>query len=231
MPAWAIHLEVTTKINEKTKFEDKKKNIFLLGNILPDILNGHVIKNISHIVPHKEAHMEKPVRIGDHIEYRYDLDGFFERYKEKFDNPFMLGYYTHLLTDFYWNDLTYGQLGIFDESKKLIGIRLNDGKEFRGSKEDIRKMKTNDFKLFSRYIYKNKLAQIPYYDEKMLDYAKDLDWLDLQKSDILEATKYLDDMANFKIELDLNSPYYSIFSNDLMERHVEKCVEFVEKKL
>ena len=27
MPAWAIHLEVTTKINEKTKFEDKKKNI------------------------------------------------------------------------------------------------------------------------------------------------------------------------------------------------------------
>lgn len=231
MPAWAIHLEVTTKINEKTKFEDKKKNIFLLGNILPDILNGHVIKNISHIVPHKEAHMEKAVQIGDHIEYRYDLDGFFGRYKEKFDNPFMLGYYTHLLTDFYWNDLTYGQLGIFDESKKLIGIRLNDGKEFRGSKEDIRKMKTNDFKLFSRYIYKNKLAQIPYYDEKMLDYAKDLDWLDLQKSDILEATKYLDDMANFKIELDLNSPYYSIFSNDLMKRYVEKCVEFVEKKL
>lgn len=79
MPAWAIHLEVTTKINEKTKFEDKKKNIFLLGNILPDILNGHVIKNISHIVPHKEAHMEKAVQIGDHIEYRYDLDGFFVR--------------------------------------------------------------------------------------------------------------------------------------------------------
>ena len=127
--------------------------------------------------------------------------------------------------------LTYGQLGIFDENKKIIGIKLNDGKEFMGSKEDIRKMKTNDFKLFSRYIYKNKLAQIPYYDEKMLDYAKDLDWLNLQKSDILEATKYLDDMANFKIELDLNSPYYSIFSNDLMERHVEKCVEFVEKKL
>ena len=95
----------------------------------------------------------------------------------------------------------------------------------------LTRRKTNDFKLFSRYIYKNKLAQIPYYDEKMLDYAKDLDWLDLQKSDILEATKYLDDMANFKIELDLNSPYYSIFSNDLMERHVEKCVEFVEKKL
>ena len=28
MPAWAIHLEVTTKINEKIKLEDKEKNIF-----------------------------------------------------------------------------------------------------------------------------------------------------------------------------------------------------------
>ncbi len=44
MPAWAIHLEVTTKINEKIKLEDKEKKYILLGNILPDILNGHVIK-------------------------------------------------------------------------------------------------------------------------------------------------------------------------------------------
>ena len=83
MPSWAIHLGVTTKINEKIKLSESEKNIFLLGNILPDILNGHVIKNISHIVPHKEAHIEKPVQVGNHIEYRYDLDGFLEKYKEK----------------------------------------------------------------------------------------------------------------------------------------------------
>ena len=161
MPSWAIHLGVTTKINEKIKLSESEKNIFLLGNILPDILNGHVIKNISHIVPHKEAHMEKPVQVGNHIEYRYDLDGFLEKYKEKFSNPLILGYYTHLLTDFYWNDLTYGQLGIFDENKNLIGIKLNNGKEYKCSKEEIRKIKTNDFKLFSNYIYENKLAKVP----------------------------------------------------------------------
>ncbi len=48
MPSWAIHLGVTTKINEKLNYQKVKKNIFLLGNILPDILNGHVIK-IYHI--------------------------------------------------------------------------------------------------------------------------------------------------------------------------------------
>ena len=45
MPSWAIHLGVTTKINEKNQINRKRKKIyFLLGNILPDILNGHVIK-------------------------------------------------------------------------------------------------------------------------------------------------------------------------------------------
>ena len=32
MPSWAIHLGVTTKINEKIKLSESEKNIFLLGN-------------------------------------------------------------------------------------------------------------------------------------------------------------------------------------------------------
>ena len=80
MPSWAIHLGVTTKINEKIKLSESEKNIFLLGNILPDILNGHVIKNISHIVPHKEAHIEKPVQVGNHPAPRPALDGFFAQF-------------------------------------------------------------------------------------------------------------------------------------------------------
>lgn len=230
MPSWAIHLGVTTKINEKIKLSESEKNIFLLGNILPDILNGHVIKNISHIVPHKEAHIEKPVQVGNHIEYRYDLDGFLEKYKEKFSNPLILGYYTHLLTDFYWNNLTYGQLGIFDENKNLIGIKLNNGKEYKCSKEEIRKIKTNDFKLFSNYIYENKLAKVPKYDEKMLEYAKELTWLDLKKDDILEAIKYLEDMAELKIQLEIDFPDYKIFTQEEMENHLNKCIKFIEEE-
>ena len=59
MPSWAIHLAVTTKLEQKINYNKSNKNIFLLGNVLPDILNGHVIKNISHIIPHKQAHFEK----------------------------------------------------------------------------------------------------------------------------------------------------------------------------
>ena len=36
--------------------------------------------------------------------------------------------------------------------------------------KEIRKIKTNDFKLFSNYIYENKLAKVPKYDEKNKKY-------------------------------------------------------------
>ena len=168
MPSWAIHLAVATQLNKKIKLNEQNKNIFLLGNILPDILNGYVIKNISHIVPHREAHMEIPVKIENHFEYRYDLKGFLEKYKEKFENPMMLGYYTHLLTDFYWNDLTYGRLGVFDKNKNLIGLKMYNEKIYMAPKAELRKIKTKDFKLFSKSIYENKCTDIPTYDEKML---------------------------------------------------------------
>lgn len=227
MPSWAIHLAVTTKLESKTNYNKTNKNIFLLGNILPDILNGHVIKNISHIVPHKQAHFEKEVQIGNHKEWRYDIQGFYETYKKQFDNPLIFGYYTHVLTDFYWNDLTYGQKGIFDDEKNLIGLQLNNGQQLLDTKEELRRTKTNDFKLFSNYIYINKLADIPKYDEKMLEYAKDVTWLDLQKNDIIETINYLEGMASLKNKIDIEEPDYRVFSEKEMMEHLEKCVNFI----
>lgn len=228
MPSWAIHLAVATQLNKKIKLNEQNKNIFLLGNILPDILNGYVIKNISHIVPHREAHMEIPVKIENHIEYRYDLKGFLEKYKEKFENPMMLGYYTHLLTDFYWNDLTYGKLGVFDKNKNLIGLKMYNEKIYMAPKAELRKIKTNDFKLFSKSIYENKCTDIPTYDEKMLEYAEELKWLDLQKCDILEGIKYLENMASLKTKLEIECPDYIIFSEKEMQEHLKKCVDFIK---
>ena len=207
MPSWAIHLAVATQLNKKIKLNEQNKNIFLLGNILPDILNGYVIKNISHIVPHREAHMEIP---------------------EKFENPMMLGYYTHLLTDFYWNDLTYGRLGVFDKNKNLIGLKMYNEKIYMAPKAELRKIKTNDFKLFSKSIYENKCTDIPTYDEKMLEYAEELKWLDLQKCDILEGIKYLENMASLKTKLEIECPDYIIFSEKEMQEHLKKCVDFIK---
>ena len=54
MPAWGIHLYTAKKINEKLKI--KNYNSFLIGNIVTDINNGYVVKNISKTKNHKETH-------------------------------------------------------------------------------------------------------------------------------------------------------------------------------
>ena len=82
----------------------------------------------------------------------------------------------------------------------------------------------------NNYIYENKLAKVPKYDEKMLEYAKELTWLDLKKDDILEAIKYLEDMAELKIQLEIDFPDYKVFTQEEMESHLSKCINFIEEE-
>lgn len=231
MPSWAIHLAVTTKLSKKLGFSEENKNLFLMGNLLPDILNGYVIKNISHVVPHKEAHFEKEVTICNHKEFRYDLEGFYEKYSKQFNNMLMFGYYTHLLTDFYWNDLVYGKTGIFDKEKNMIGLRLNNGKELIGNKELIREIKHNDFDLYSKYIYENQMAECPVFCKKLLQDAKQLDWLELQEQDILEMIEYIKGRIELKNPITVDKPYYQLYSKEFMDKNMEQCVQFVYEKV
>ena len=231
MPAWAIHLAIATKLNKNLEKTSQFKNAFLLGNIMPDILNGFVVKNISHQISHNETHFAIEVQINNHKERRHDIQGFYNKYNNKFDNPLILGYYAHILTDTFWNNIAYGEKGIFNEDKYLIGLKLANGKEFFAPKDDLRKIKTNDFKIFSKYIYENNLAEIPYYDEKILEYLKDVNWLEIDKSDIIETIKYLKEMSELEKPIEIDCPEYQIFSQKEMEKIFDNCVDMLKEKL
>ncbi len=231
MPSWAIHLAIATKLNKKLKFNNQDKNIFLLGNLLPDVLNGFLVENISHTVSHLETHFAVEVQICNHKEHRHDITGFYNKYHSKFSNPLILGYYSHIISDTFWNSTVYGTKGVLDEDKKVIGLKLKNGENFLAPRETLRKIKTNDFKIFSKYIYENNLADIPVYDEKMLEYAKDIDWLNLEKSDIQETIKYIEEMARLKKPLELECPDYQIFSQEEMQKIFDDCIEDIENKL
>ena len=228
MPSWAIHLAEAKKVSKNLNFNDKDKNIFLFGNIVPDILNGYVVDKISHKVSHDETHYQKRIQIENHYEKRYNLEKFYQDFKDKFTNPIVLGYYTHLLTDFYWNRLTYDKNGIFDENRYLIGLKGNNGKKILDKKDNLRKIKTNDFKIFSKYIYKNKLLEIPVYDEKIIEDLKDLEFLNMQEEDVLEALNYLNKVANFEIKIFLDDDKYKIYSEEEMLENLDICKRFIE---
>ena len=173
------------------------------------------------------------ILVVEHMEKRYDLRNFAEKYKSKFSNPLMLGYYVHLLTDYFWNDKTYGEHGIYDEEKNRIGLVLNDGERILCSKEKARQIKTQDFKIFSKYIYDHHLADKPEYQEKIEEYLKEIDWIILEESDIQKTIAYISDRCTGKAQVLENgeSTEYRIYSEKEMLELVDTSVVFILKMI
>lgn len=221
MPTWGMHLLTAKKLNKKLKINDY--NLFLLGNIITDINNGYLVTNVSKIIPHKDTHYysgkkdEKTGRI-----MFYDVEKFIQDNKENLHNPLVLGYVTHLLTDVYWNDLTYAEHGIHDENGKTIGLKLNNGQDLIADGEQRRKTKVNDFKIFTNYLYMNKLIDIPQYDEKAYNIAKSIKCVSLEKEDIQKAIHYIEKVKNGIPSLKLE---YKIFDEEEILENIDKCAE------
>ena len=113
----------------------KNKTAFLLGGIAPDAVSS---KESSHFFR------------GDHVDYsRYvAYQEFLEKYSSIKDNPYILGYYTHLIADDLW----------------LQGFYVPWLKNRIESDDTIANAYYNDFsllngKLLAYYGYKNELVE------------------------------------------------------------------------
>ena len=56
MPSWGVHLGIANKVLKN--IDNIDKNLFMFGNVTPDINNGYVIKNVSKIIAHKITHYD-----------------------------------------------------------------------------------------------------------------------------------------------------------------------------
>ena len=85
-----MHSIIGHKIAETLAIEDQTS--FLLGCIAPDAVFSHEEKNRSHFF------------IGDVRDFSRSVDykGFLHKYSSPEDNPYLLGYCTHLIADDIW---------------------------------------------------------------------------------------------------------------------------------
>lgn len=227
MPAWGMHLLIAKKVSEKINIKDY--NSFLIGNIVPDINNGYVIPNVSRIITHRDTHYyteEKYARTNK-VMY-YNVKKFINDNKENLTNPVVIGYITHLLTDLYWNDLAYEKHGLRNEQNELIGVKLNNGENLIADGEGRRKTKTNDFKIFTNYIYMNNLIDIPKYQEELYDMTKVINVIDITKEDIKQSIQYLNAVKKGVSTLKLE---YKIFTEEEMLENIEICAHEIVKYL
>lgn len=175
MPNWKTHLEVGKRLQETLKYNEEDYNLFLLGNILPDINNCYIVKNISKKLPHHNTHFthygyeETPSYVLFEKNYSYEIK----------TSPLVYGYFIHLFTDYSWNNDFYTKLnkrGIIEKDPTKLRI-----------------MKQDDFKVFNNKFRKNTIEINNY--ERTLNEIKIIKEISITKKDLIEVKKFLDDQG------------------------------------
>ena len=123
MASSMIHICVASEINKILKRSNRG---LLIGSIAPDISKQiNLTKLTSHF---QDANDDMP-----------NLEKFLNKYKNKLKDDFVLGYYIHLYTDYYW--FKY----FITEFEKKDHIYTLDGKALTLTKEEKTKYIYNDY--------------------------------------------------------------------------------------
>ena len=228
MPSWPIHLSIAKKVNEKLKLN---KDLFYYGNLIPDVdKNSSINRYQAHYYDKNLPYFNCPK------EHMINIDLFLKDYKDNLSNPLILGYYCHLLADYYYNLKVYTTKWVCDEENNIIGIKLKNNKivslDKEGKKNLRKKYKHGDFELYGKYIFNT--IEIPTNSEIIKDnikYLKD----NLLTDELVDyRIKYLKTyfIKNNKLTLKerLIKNNYKIFTKTELDKMLEECVNLIIEK-
>lgn len=229
MPSWGIHLKLAKKLNNKLNLD---KDLFTFGNLIPDV-------DKDSIITRKDAHYYTGIRFDKcPNELEINLTKFLDDYKDRLNNPMILGYYCHLLTDEFYNEYIYINKWIQDKDKNVVGIKCNNGNvidissNFRKSLE----YKHGDLEKYGRYIFHGEELFIPNNVDKILDNASILNDNFYSKENIEHRIDYLNngefEEFNKLSDDDINNKEsYLLFNQDELDKLFNDCYLYILNKL
>ena len=183
MPNWKTHLEVGKRLNKYLKYDEKEFNMFLIGSILPDINNSHIVTDISEKIGHDVTHIRKQ-KNPSYIE-------FYNKYSEEIinNNPIFVGYFAHIYTDEIWNNHFYQKNEI---------IQMKDK-----SHDELRIMKQKDFEIYNSKFIDNiiELGNIT----EVLEQTMKIVEVSITKKDIEKVIEFLKNQKGITGELKLHT--------------------------
>ena len=223
MPSWITHLVTATKVSNN--------NEYIFANLMPDILQKHIIKDTSKRVNYETTHYTKIETINGIDIPIPDIDKFYSIYKNEMSNPIISGYYSHLLTDYFWNEFSYkNYFKQIDKEKNLIEIQLANGENIELQWDDAVKLKQKDFRIFTKYLHNNMKMILPVYSDKILEYSKAIKEYSFEEKDIKNTVKYVEKYINKRIQENSESKY-EIFSEELMKIKYQDSIEFIKNHI
>lgn len=219
MPSWIVHLATASEVIKKINIENE--NSFLIGNLIPDA-ERHVIKDFSVYVPYNVSHYSEIQIIDGKKEELPNIEKFINNYKNYLNNPMVLGYLTHILTDYYWNKTTYIRYTIRDNQGNCIGVKLNNGNEIKCGIKERSEIKHKDFDIFKNSIIEKENYTIPKYEDKLLQDLKVIKEIPFNEDDINKIIKYLNkEDCNKKLD------QYNLFTQKQISNDYKNSIKFV----
>lgn len=221
MPSWNIHLSIANDINKKLKLD---KNSFYLGNTLPDV-------DYNMSITRKDTHYYNLKCIKCPVEILPNIKDFLKKYKNKLNNPIIMGMYVHLLTDFYYNNQIFSNYWVQDNNGNILGAKLLSGKIV----DDKKKYKHYDLELYGKYLFKTKKFTMPKYDNNIKLNIKGIGISDYNENRIKDRINYLNtiyiDKNRFTIIEKIFGIKYKMISKEKLDKMYFECLDFIEDNI
>lgn len=209
MPSWPVHIAIANKLNKNLNLNDD----FILGNIMPDILDGYVIKP-SNTTEKKKSHYYSKQKINPEC--------FINENKHELNNPIILGYLIHLLTDKFYNEATAKHF--INENNELYVVLNNKTKAPKNLETFA--MKHQDLEKYGQtLVNENKLGKKININNNTLNNIKALKKFTHTKSDIENTIKIINKWINN--EININDHHYKLYSKEELDKIYNDCYKYI----
>ena len=225
MPSWNIHLAVAKKVNKKYNLD---KNSFYLGNLIADI-------NFNPKLKRRITHYNTSICKNCPKELLPNLNEFLKDYKDNIKtSSLLLGYYSHLLTDYFYNNYIFSNCWVQNEKNEIIGVRLINGRIIKNESEDkkiLKKYKHDDLELYGKYLFNNNYIDIP----KTFNYKNnDLSLLKnkfFKSDDARTRINYLNtefiSSSKYTLKEKIFGLKYKILTKEKLDELFNECINFM----
>ena len=204
MASAVIHIAVAKEINKDLKMNEKE---LFLGTIAPDIskqLGESKVK--SHFLPNDKTDL--PI-----------LDKFLDKYKNNLNNPFIMGYYIHLFTDYLWFKYFIPEI-----TNSSDYIKVLSGNKIKCTKEEIEKLIYNDYTNLN-------ISLIEEYDLDLSLFYEDIEIPNIKFDEIpLNKLQVIVDQMGIIIENSKKEYTYS-FNIDNVKQFIELCKKIISNDI
>ena len=226
MPSWSIHLKVGKELNKKLNIDN---DLFMFGSLIPDTDKDW---NKHRFEAHYYGILKYPKCPKENM---IDLNLFLTDYKNKLNNPMIVGYYCHILTDYFYNEYIYYNKWVQDENNEIVGIKKKDGTiiDLKENFRDSLKYKHNDLELYGKRIFNNEELIFPKYNDKFVESIELLKDNFITIDNVKFRINYLNnEFKDFnKISEEELNKDYELFTKEELEKLLNDCIEYIEDNL